>query len=97
MNRLNEDEKALIQRWRVDQRAFYHDVADKFHVRVPSTHIEQMLDDAEVNIHEILLLGLDIGTIIEYVIPVTLRKHSEHGWIFVDVTNGIMYGVRDRV
>ena len=96
MNKPDEALSALIQRWREDQRAFYHEIAEKFRVLVPEVRVEQILDDAEINVHKILLLGLDIGTIVEYLIPVTLRKHSEHGWVFVSDDN-TMYKVRDRV
>ena len=32
---------------------------------------------------DILANGLDIGTVIKHVIPVTLDKHAEYGWVFV--------------
>ena len=39
--------------------------------------------DKRAQVARILADGLDIGTVIKHVIPVTLDKHAEYGWVFV--------------
>ena len=39
--------------------------------------------DKRAKVAEILETGLDIGTLIKHVIPVTLDKNADYGWVFI--------------
>ena len=39
--------------------------------------------DKHAKVAEILETGLDIGTLIKHVIPVTLDKNADYGWVFI--------------
>ena len=45
--------------------------------------IASAASDKRAQVADILANGLDIGTVIKHVIPVTLDKHAEYGWVFV--------------
>jgi len=54
--------------------------------------------DKRARVAEILETGLDIGTLIKHVIPVTLDKRDPWGWVFVSqARRGEMFRTRDFV
>jgi hypothetical protein len=71
-------------------------IAEEFRLRVPEAKMKQVLDEDEARVREILANGLDVGTIVRYIVPVTLEKHPEHGWVFV-CADGKMFRVSDYI
>jgi hypothetical protein len=74
----------MIEQWREDWRISRMAIAEEFRLQVPEAKMKQVLD------------GLDVGTIIRYIVPVTLEKHPEHGWVFV-CTDGEMFRVSNYI
>lgn len=86
----------LLERWREDWKRDRMAIAEKFQLRVSEAKMKQVLDGDEARVREILAGGLDIGTIIRHIVPVTLKKHPEHGWVFV-CTDGRMFRVSNYI
>ena len=71
-------------------------IAEEFRLQVPEAKMKRVLDEDEARVREILANGLDVGTIIRHIVPVTLEKHPEHGWVFV-CANGEMFRVSNYI
>ena len=86
----------MIEQWREDWRISRMAILEEFRLQVPEAKMKQVLDRDEARVREILAGGLDIGTIIRHIVPVTLEKHPEHGWVFVR-TDGEMFRVSNYI
>ena len=86
----------LLERWREDRKRDRMAIAEKYQLRVSEAKMKQVLDEDEARIREILANGLDIGTLARCVVPVTLERHPEHGWVFARDDGG-MFKVSDHV
>ncbi len=85
-----------IKQWREDQEEARAALVAKFQLPVSEARMKQVLDEDVTSLQEILTSGLDVGTIVECIIPVTMEKHPEYGWVFVCAT-GEMFRVPDYI
>lgn len=83
-------ERAICQ-WREDRRAFLLEVAEKYHAIMTET-TERVLAEDEKSLRDILTDGLDVGTVGESIVRVTLVKHPEYGWAF-ECEDGTMFRI----
>ena len=86
----------MIEQWREDWRISRMAILEEFRLQVPEAKMKQVLDRDEARVREILADGLDVGTIVRCIVPVTLEKHPEHGWVFV-CTDGKMFRVSNYI
>lgn len=84
----------LIADWREDYRHRLHQILIDFGLEPSSEKDEALISRQEAKLRDILEHGLDIGTIVKHVIPVTLEWREAHGWVFV-ATNGRMFRLAD--
>ena len=68
-----------------------------FNWREKRDKIKEVISGQLQTVNDILIDGLDIGTIIEYRIPVQLIHHPEYGWCFDGGKKHGLYRVIDHL